>query len=332
MILKSQEISKINLKKNNLVLFYGKNEGLKIEEISKIISTNLDKDILNYEEKEILENQNNFIENILSKSLFEKEKIIIIKRATDKILKIIDDIITKNLEDLTIIINADILEKKSKLRSFFEKDKKLICVPFYPDNEQTLSKLAYNFLRDKKISISSSNINLIVNKCSGDRETLINELQKIEYFSKNGKKIDSENISKLINLIENHSVSELVDNCLAKNNKKIINILNENNFSNEDCIMIIRSFLIKAKKLLILSTTFEINKNIDLTISSAKPPIFWKEKEITKQQIYKWKPKNIKKLIYTLGETELQIKKNINNSINLITDFILNQASTETNS
>ena len=332
MILKSHEISKINLKKNNLVLFYGKNEGLKIEEISKIISTNLDKDILNYEEKEILENQNNFIENILSKSLFEKEKIIIIKRATDKILKIIDDIITKNLEDLTIIINADILEKKSKLRSFFEKDKKLICVPFYPDNEQTLSKLAYNFLRDKKISISSSNINLIVNKCSGDRETLINELQKIEYFSKNGKKIDSENISKLINLIENHSVSELVDNCLAKNNRKIINILNENNFSNEDCIMIIRSFLIKAKKLLILSTTFEINKNIDLTISSAKPPIFWKEKEITKQQIYKWKPKNIKKLIYTLGETELQIKKNINNSINLITDFILNQASTETNS
>ena len=332
MILKSHEISKINLKKNNLVLFYGKNEGLKIEEISKIISTNLDKDILNYEEKEILENQNNFIENILSKSLFEIEKIIIIKRATDKILKIIDDIITKNLEDLTIIINADILEKKSKLRSFFEKDKKLICVPFYPDNEQTLSKLAYNFLRDKKISISSSNINLIVNKCSGDRETLINELQKIEYFSKNGKKIDSENISKLINLIENHSVSELVDNCLAKNNKKIINILNENNFSNEDCIMIIRSFLIKAKKLLILSTTFEINKNIDLTISSAKPPIFWKEKEITKQQIYKWKPKNIKKLIYTLGETELQIKKNINNSINLITDFILNQASTETNS
>jgi len=332
MILKSHEISKINLKKNNLVLFYGKNEGLKIEEISKIISTNLDKDILNYEEKEILENQNNFIENILSKSLFEKEKIIIIKRATDKILKIIDDIITKNLEDLTIIINADILEKKSKLRSFFEKDKKLICVPFYPDNEQTLSRLAYNFLRDKKISISSSNINLIVNKCSGDRETLINELQKIEYFSKNGKKIDSENISKLINLIENHSVSELVDNCLAKNNKKIINILNENNFSNEDCIMIIRSFLIKAKKLLILSTTFEINKNIDLTISSAKPPIFWKEKEITKQQIYKWKPKNIKKLIYTLGETELQIKKNINNSINLITDFILNQASTETNS
>jgi DNA polymerase-3 subunit delta len=96
--------------------------------------------------------------------------------------------------------------------------------------------------------------------------------------------------------------------------------------------MIARSFLIKAKKLLTLSILFENNKNIDLTISSAKPPIFWKEKEITKQQIYKWKPKNIKKLIYALSETELQIKKNINNSINLITDFILSQSSSEANS
>ena len=174
-------------------------------------------------------------------------------------------------------------------------------------------------------------MNLIINKCSGDRETLINELQKIEYFCKNGKKINSENISKLINLSENYSISELIDNCLAKNKKKIISILNENNFSNEDCVMITRSFLIKAKKLLTLSTTFETNKNIELTISSAKPPIFWKEKEITKQQIYKWESKNIKQLIYALGETELQIKKNINNSINLITDFILFQSSSATN-
>ena len=172
---------------------------------------------------------------------------------------------------------------------------------------------------------------MIVNKCSGDRETLVNELRKIEYFSKKGKKINSEIISKLINLSENHSVSELVDNCLAKNNKKIISILNENNFSNEDCIVIIRSFIVKAKKLLALSKTFETNKNIDLTISSAKPAIFWKEKEITKQQIQKWSSKNIKKLIYSLSETELQIKKNINNSINLTTDFILFQSSSAAN-
>ena len=327
MIKKNYEIEKLN-QNFNYFLFYGKNEGLKNETIIKL--NHKKKEILNYDEKEVLENQSFFIEKILSKSLFDEDRIIVIKRATDKIVKLIDELNTRNIEETIIIIIADNLDKKSKLRLLFEKDNRMVCVPFYPDNEQVLSKLAYNFLQDRKISMSPSNINMIINKCGGERETLINELQKIEYFSKNGKKINTEIISKLINLNENHSISELIDNCLAKNKKKIISILNENNFSNDDCVMITRSFLIKAKKLLALSTAFETNKNIELTISSAKPPIFWKEKEITKQQIYKWESKNIKQLIYALGETELQIKKNINNSINLITDFILLQSSSAT--
>ena len=329
MIIKSYETNKINFEKNKFVLFYGKNEGFKNEVTNNLIK-NKD-NIVKYEEKEILENVNDFIESILSKSLFESEKIIIIKRVTDKILKIIDEVDSKNFEDIKIIFNADNLEKKSKLRSLFEKDKKYICVPFYPDTDQTLSKLTYNFFQKKNILISPSNINLIVNKCNGDREILLNELNKIEYYSKNGKKITTESIAKLTNLIENHGTSELIDSCLAKNKKKIVDILNENNFNNEDCILIIRSFLNKAKKILILSNEFQNNKNIDLTISSAKPPIFWKDKEIVKKQIYEWTPENIKKLIYKLSEIELLIKKNINNSINLITDFILNQASSSTN-
>ena len=329
MIIKSYQINQINPTIHNLLLFYGKNEGLKNEIIKNIIRDK--KNINNYDEKEVLENEYNFVENILTKSLFDDEKIIIIKRSTDKILKVIESLNSKKLEDITIIINADNLEKKSKLRSFFEKNKETICVPFYPDTDQTLSKLAYDFLKGRKISISQSSINLIINKCSGDREALYNELNKIDFYTKNGKKITTEDIMKITNLIENHSVSELVDNCLAKNNKKIINILNENNFNNEDCILITRSLLNKSKKILQLVKEFENNKNIELTISSAKPPIFWKDKEITKQQIKKWKPENIKDLIYKLTDIELLIKKNLNNSINFITDFILEQSYTKSN-
>ena len=330
MIIKSYELNKINFDQSKLILFYGKNEGLKNDSINNLLHNK--KNITKYEEKEILENTNIFLENIFSKSLFENEKIIIIKRVTDKILKVIEEFKEKNIEDVKIIFNADVLEKKSKLRSFFEKSKEHVCVAFYPDTNQVLSKLTYNFFNQKKISISPANINLIVNKCNGDRETLFNELDKIEYFSKSGKKITEESIIKLTNLIENHSISDLIDNCLAKNKKKIINILNENNFGNEDCIIITRTFLLKSKKILKLSNEFKSNKNIDLTISSAKPPIFWKDKEITKQQIYKWTPENIKQLIYRLNEIELLVKKNINNSINLITDFILDQSSSNTNS
>ena len=202
---------------------------------------------------------------------------------------------------------------------------------FYPDNDQTLLKLAYNFFKEKKIMISSVNINTIVNKCNGDRKNLFNELNKIENYCRNGKKINNESIARLTNLAENFSISELIDNCLAKNKNKTLNILNENNFSNEDCIIITRTFLTKSKKILSLSNDYQNNKNIDLTISAAKPAIFWKDKEITKQQITKWSPNKIRILIYKLNELEMLVKKNVNNSINLVTNFILEQSTNKTN-
>ena len=329
MIIKSYEAKKINLDKNPFVLLYGKNDGLKNQIKNKILEN---KTITsNYEEKEILDNSKNFIEDLYSKSLFENEKLITINRVTDKLFKILFEIIEKKIEGLIIIINADNLEKRSKIRTLFEKNNNCICVPIYPDTEITLAKLALEYLKQKNISISNSNLNLIVSKCNGDRKILLMELEKVEYYNKNGKKITSESIAKLINLIENHNISELVDNCLAKNKSKTINILVENNFNNEDCILIIRILLNKLKKILKLSSKFQENKNLELTISSAKPPIFWKDKEITKQQIYKWTPESIRKLIYSLNEIELLVKKNINNSINLITDFILDQSSSNTN-
>ena len=218
MILKNYQLNKINLNDNKLILLYGKNEGLKKQAIKEIIK--VQKSIINYEEKEILDNSKVFIEELSSKSLFENEKVIIIKRVTDKILTVVKEINELILDNVVIIFNAEILEKKSKLRSFFEKDKKNICIAFYPDNEQILSKLAFDFFKNKKIIISQENINLIINKCNGDREILLNELLKIEYFSKNGKKLTTEILTKLVNLTEDYSITELIDSCLAKNEKK----------------------------------------------------------------------------------------------------------------
>ena len=323
MILKQYEISKINLKEFPVLLFYGQNSGAKEEEMLNLI--NRDKDIKPdiYEEKQVLENYETFHNHIISDSLFEEKKIIIIKRGTDKLLKIIQDLTEKRLSNLLLIIDSANLEKKSKLRNFFEKNKKLICIPFYLDSTSQLNQIINNYFKQINFPISQSNINLIVNKSNGDRGILKKELQKIEMFISNKKKLTSTNLTELLNIAENYNISELVDECLAKNTKKINIILNENNFNNEDCIVIVRTFLNKSKKILKLSSEFKKNKNLDLTISSAKPPIFWKDKEITKQQINEWKPENIKKLIYELSEIELKIKKNLSISVNLITNFIL---------
>jgi DNA polymerase-3 subunit delta len=331
MIIKSFELGKIDFKDKNFFLLYGENQGFKSEVIKNKFKKNYSENIYNYEENNVLNNKENFFNNILSKSFFENEKLIIIDRASDKIKEIIEEIIEKKIIDLTIVLNANILEKKSKLRSFFEKNKETVCIPFYADNNQTLTGIVNNFFRENKILISQQAINLIVDRCRGDRQNLNNELQKIQSFIKGKNKIEIKDLLKLTNLAENYDISELIDGCLAKNRKKTINILNENNYSLEDCILIIRTFLIKSKRLLKISQKIMLQNNIDSVISSFKPPIFWKDKEIIKQQVKNWSYKNIEDLIYRISEIELLIKKNSNSSINILSDFIIEQATTSSN-
>ena len=223
------------------------------------------------------------------------------------------------------------LEKKSKLRSFFEKNKQTACVPFYEDNMQTLSTIVNQFFRGLKIPIAQQAINLIVQRCRGDRKNLKNELRKIESFLTNKNKVKIDDLLKLTNLAENYNISELIDSCLSKNKRKTVNILNENNYSLEDCILIIRTFLIKSKRLLKLTQELRVKKNIEEIISTFKPPIFWKDKEVVKQQIASWSPNNVESLIYKTCEIELLMKKNSSNSINILSNFIIEQASLTSN-
>ena len=326
MIIKSYEINKIDFNRVNIILLHGQNQGAKEEIISKILSEK-NQFLSKYDEKEVLENLEIFYNNCTSRSLFESEKIIVINRSTDKIYKVIEHIENSNLSGILLIIEASNLDKKSKLRSFFEKSKNHLSIAFYPDNYQTLYKYVNEFIKEKKLTISNSNINLIINKSNGDRGFLKNELNKIYLFSLGGKKINSENLSKLTNLIENHSFSELVDNCLAKNKSKTIAIINENNFNNEDSIIISRTFLQKLKKIKILCKDYAENKDLNKTISNAKPPIFWKDKEIVKSQIEKWKINQINQLIIEINEIEFRIKRNYENAMNIVLDFILEKSS-----
>ena len=330
MIIKSFELEK-NTPKSNFLLFYGENQGYKKQIIEENFKRKFIESTYYYEELDILNNKEDFFSNILSKSFFENEKLIIINRATDKIKDTIEEIIEKDISDLVLILNSNTLEKKSKLRALFEKNKKTICVAFYEDNNQTLSGIINKFFRENKIHISQQAINIIVGRCRGDRQNLNNELEKVKNFIGSKNKIEIEDLLKLTNLAENYNVSELIDSCLSKNKRKTINILNENNYSLEDCILIIRTFLIKSKRLIKLKKQLEQTKDIDSIISGFRPPIFWKDKEIVKQQMKSWSYKRAQELSYEINEVELLIKKHSNNAINILSNFIIEKASVISN-
>ena len=326
MILKYFELNQKTISNRKYFLLYGSNKGLIEETVNNQLKSILPKNIHNYEETEILKNSNDFKESIFNKSFFEKEKLIIIQRVSDKLLSIIEEIIEKKTDDISFILISEILEKKSKIRGLFEKNKNTVCIPFYEDNNQTLSKIVRNFLKGININLSQQDINIIVERSRGDRINLNNELEKIKNFSLGKKKISVNEILKLTNLAENYKISDLVDNSLANNKFKTLSILNESNLNSEDCILILRIFLAKLKRLLKIKSELVDNDNIEKVLSNYKPAIFWKEKEILKQQIKVWSYEKIKDLIIKTNEIEYAIKRNPTISVYIVVDFVLQKS------
>src|SRR5210317_2092345 len=169
MLIKSSELKSFKIQNINYYLFYGPNSGLIEETINKIFKPTFPKNIINYEETEILNNLNEFKETVFNKSFFDNEKFIIINRASNKILDTIQELIESKITDLKIIIKAQTLEKNSKLRSYFEKSKSEVITPFYEDNYQSLSLMIHKIFRDKKINISNEIVNLIIERSKGNR-------------------------------------------------------------------------------------------------------------------------------------------------------------------
>ncbi len=324
MIIKVFEFNKLKTSNYNFYLFYGKNEGLQNEIIKKYFVDKFEGQVDKYDENEFISNSETIFSELLNKSLFENEKILIISRVSEKILKYIEELSEKNLNDLKIILKSAPLEKRSKLRNYYEKNKTHIIIPTYEDNEKSLSALAISFLNENKIKISRETLNLLINRASGERQNLQSELDKILNYSQTNTTISFDVINKLSNLSENYEVNELANNYLAKNTKNVSKILNENNYSNEDCILILRTLLNKSKKLLEIIKKNEQLKNIDQVLSSTKPPIFWKDKENIKIQAKSWKLKDLKNKIYEMNNVETLIKSNSKNSLNIISDFIVN--------
>ena len=236
-------------------------------------------------------------------------------------LEIVSEIIENKIND-PIIVNCGILEKKSKLRNLFEKSIKTVIIPTYKDNSQSLINIAKAFFVERKISVSYETLNLLVNRCNGDRGNLKQELKKISNYLTGKKILSLKEISTLTNLSENYSAAELVDASLCKNMKKTQEIIDENNYSNEDTFLVLRTFLQKTKKILNLMENIKNNKDIEKVIAEHKPTIFWKDKPVIKKQLQIWSIKSMKNLIYKLNDIEIRIKKNNALSLVLMKNFI----------
>ena len=316
MISKSYEIQKniSNFIKYSFFLLYGENFGIK-KEIKECITKKIGNvgsnlEIISLYENDLLENEDDFFSTAYSGSLFGNTKIIIINNCSDKMFTQIEDVYEKKPENLFLLLFSDILDKRSKLRNFFEKNKNTVCVPCYQDSFKDLEIAAIKKLQENKILLSREIINLLVQKSNNDRNNLFNEIEKIKSFSLNKKGLNIDDIKKLINFSGEYKPDTLINECLTGNILEYKKALSEVYASTINQIYFLRILNNKVQKLLKMKEVQKDFKDIDSLINSSKPPIFWKDKPIVKKQLSIWGSDDLQKIIYDIDNTEILCKKN----------------------
>ena len=305
MIYKSYIVEEnIDILKNNLTLVYGENLGLVNDIKQKITEKNSKNKILVLNQSDILSNENLFLNELLNISLFEEKKVFFINNASDKILKILISNLN-NLNNNQIFLFSEILEKKSKLRNFFEVEKNVNIVPCYPDNEITLKKLIFKNLKDYK-GVDNFNVNMILERSNYERTKLKNEIDKIKTFFLN-KLVNNKELEKLLNIEESIDFNAIRDASISGNKIKTNKLLSSTIFEDEKIALYLSSINQTFKRLL------EINESdlpIEKALAGLKPPVFWKDKSNIIMQSKLWSKKNIKKIFDLTYDIELKIKSN----------------------
>ena len=326
MLIKSYEISKKNLNSLNFFLIYGENIGLKQDIVKSVLElkekNNGKYKQLEFEEEEIIKNQNNFFNLIFSGSLFDEKKVIFINRTTDKLFNLISEISKKDVEDILIFFKADQLEKKSKIRKLFEKDKNLVCVACYQDSNFDLIKIINDEIKQTKIKLSTESINLLIERASGDRNNLKNEINKLKSFALNKQVISYDQVKELTNMARNYQNDYIVNICLNGDKKRLNKTLGENNFLLDNFFILLKIFSKKIHRLLKIKILNRSENNIDQIFNQIRPPIFWKEKEDVKKQVGLWNEKKLNLVIKKINEIELNCKKNHELATNITLDFL----------
>ncbi len=328
MIYKSYKVEgNTNEIRQKIILFYGENFGLKNSFKNEIKSTYNLAEILIFHQEEIKKNNQLLLNEITEDSLFQKDKIILIYQADDKIYELIDEVREFN-SNQKIFLFADNLDKKSKLRNNFEKSDNYACIACYNDNELTIKKLIFEKLRGFT-GLTPENLNIIVDKSNLDRVKLDNEINKIYSFYQN-KKIETNSLNELLDSSVNDDFSILKDEALKGDKVRTNKMLRDTIIEADKNIFYLNQINLRLTKLLEINKKNENNKNLEKSISDLKPPIFWKDKPNVLAQAKKWRSDKIRDMLNKTHDLELKIKSNslIDKNIllkNLIVD-ICNQA------
>jgi DNA polymerase-3 subunit delta len=292
------------------VLFYGENSGLQDDFKNKIKKHNNNADIINLFQEEIIKNKNILFNEVNNTSLFNSEKVILINEVSDKIFKEIEEYLEDEKREVKIYLFAGILDRKSKLRNYFEKTDTASIIACYQDNERTLSNLLNVSLKPIK-GVTPEIINIIIKNSNLERRIIKNEIEKINIYFRD-KTIEIEKLKELLNVKSDTGFEQIRDASLLGDKKAVNELISEIVFLPENNFFYINQLNIRLAKLLEIKQTMKQTKDIEIAIDNLKPKLFWKDKPIYIRQVSLWSLEKLEDALGNLGKTELTMKKNSN--------------------
>jgi DNA polymerase-3 subunit delta len=297
------------------VLLYGENEGIKNDIKSKLKDFNKGSEIIIFFENEILKDNNILYKNVINESLFNETKIIFIHSASDKIFNEISESLVKVNNNVKIYIFSDSLDKKSKLRVLFEKEKNLAVFACYVDNERTL----INYINKELIGykgVTGELLNIIIGNSGSNRKIIQNEIVKIKNFFLE-KKINKNDLIEILNIKSDTRFEEIRDNALIGKKDKINKLLSETDLQNEDSLFYLNNINYRILNLIEIQKNSKILNDYENALENFKPQIFWKDKPMYVLQLKKWSLEKLNRIAQKICQTEILMKKNsdINNEI-----------------
>ena len=324
MIVKSFSANFKELLKKNFTLLYGENISLIFEIEQKIIKEAKNNNglvVKKYQEEYFLQNKDVFEQFINSESLFGDQELVIISESTDKILEIFDNTIAST-NNKKIIFLSSLLTKRSKLRNLAETETDFNCIACYDDTPVQLQSILLQKLKDNKISVSREFLNSIFEVNSLNRQDINDAITKIQLIQSTSN-IKEENLKNIFYSSSHNDNFEIINFCLLGDKKNINKVLSNIYIQGINFNEILAALKYKVNKLIEISVSNTSDSNVNQLVENYKPPIFWKEKNMVKEQLRRWTNGELNKLMEIIYETEINCKKNYEISNTILQQFIV---------
>ncbi|MGY8985081.1 MAG: DNA polymerase III subunit delta [Sphingomonadales bacterium] len=300
------------------VLIYGPDEGLvreRAHRISKQVVEDLSDpfNVVRPSLSQVIEEPSILLDELLSLSMVGGRRLVRLDGAEDKAYQGLEQALSgipKDGEKNLLVVTAGNLKPSSKIRKLFEGLEIAVTIACYADSSKDVEELIIEVLGANNLKADPQAISFLLNNLGSDRLISRSELEKIVLYA--GDRIDRviklEDVITLIGDSATLTLNDIASATTGGDLKRLDQLLERAQSQGENAIAIIRALSRRLQQFHLVKGLIEAGQPIDSAIGKLRPPLFFKEKDIFRNQLFLWSSQKLGKALLLLSDAELGCK------------------------